>query len=250
MTVSSPRITNTVKKTLYKKHSFMKSLQSILKKTMAAMLVLLSFTSYAGIGNGTNLNAGTMILGPGESGSQGIFYFTLTAPTGYYEFSYTTSGSAIASSIKAFPGAGGSGYGALSAFAAGPTGLMIGVAANANAPLCSSETITITFYHQTSMGMQPVYTYTLTLLCKDRSKDNLVYLNSGLYYVGDDAHIYQQYYSGSLNKWVTQAVTPVGGWQNVSVEGWLASSDPSSDQIFFKSTDQHLYNIYKNSSGA
>jgi len=116
-----------------------------------------------------------------------------------------------------------------------------------SAPLCSQQYITIKFYQWSSDFQIPsheVMQYTYTIYNKDYSKNNLIALASGMYYVTDNDKIDHLYWSVNTGGWVHESITPYNGWGNVLVAGWLAA-DYNNDQIFFKGEDNVLYNIYK-----
>ncbi|CAN5906054.1 hypothetical protein BH11BAC7_BH11BAC7_22720 [soil metagenome] len=109
-----------------------------------------------------------------------------------------------------------------------------------NVTPCQSETFRITFFN-TIIGEVSHFDYTIN--CKTDSKQTVVYMGNDLYYKGDDNHIHKMSVSGG--GWNYQAITPLGGWGNIEVDGWLCGN-PASNRIYFKSRDGKIYSMDDN----
>jgi hypothetical protein len=66
--------------------------------------------------------------------------------------------------------------------------------------------------------------------------------NSEVFYVGGDQHLHSQKWNAG---WAYSPITPAnGGWGAVAAEGWVVAA-PNAGNVFFKSTNRMLYNIYR-----
>lgn len=215
---------------------------------LSILLLTFSENAFAQIGN-YNPNAGSLNLIPGVTGSivPGCFVPLPTQTTGNFYFVYSTSGSPIASNVTmtaTYSGSSSNTVGANTPFYFNGNNIQINVTASSTAAFCTSQTINVTIYKGGPMGYYAYCSYAITVTCRDNSKNNLVALASGMYYVTADARIDCQYWDANLGSWQYQQITPVGGWGGIQVDGWLAA-DYNYDQIFFKGRDLKLYNLYK-----
>jgi hypothetical protein len=224
-----------------------------MKKMLFALLFnALLLPAIAQIGN-FNPSVGSSIIAPGGSAitSTGCFIPLPTTTTGTFYFTYSATGSSIVSSVT------------LSATSSGSTVTTVGtstpvyfngsniyynISLNPNAAYCSSQVLTISLYRWNGNGYYLYCTKTQTVFCRDDSNDNLVQLNSGIYYVTNDNTIDRMYWNGS--SWQYENINPIWGWGGIQVDGWLAvdNGDLSFDKIFFKGKDAKVYNLYKSGS--
>lgn len=221
-----------------------------LRKLLTAMFIgAAGLSLQAQIGN-YNPNAGTLVLPPGGSGiaTPGCFVPLPTQQSGTYYYTYTTSGTSLASSISMSATSSGStmtNYAPSTPFYFNGNNIKMNVTLASNAQFCASQVINYTIYKWTGSNYATYCGYTLTVVCRDDSKDNFIVQSSGMYYAANDYTIDRQYWDATLGSWQYEDITPVGGWGGVQVDGWLASVDYNTDQIFFKGRDMKVYNIYK-----
>jgi hypothetical protein len=204
--------------------------------------------------NQAHSQSGTVTIAPGASASStvGCFLPLPTAATGSYYFTYGSSGSSVISNITISATTSGFSYttvgpGMSNLFYFNGNNIYVNVTASTSAQFCTSQVITIYMYKYAG-GPSNYYiygTYTLTVNCKDDTKDNLVVLGSGTYYVANDNTIDRLYWDPNLG-WQYENITPVGGWTYRYVGGWLAAGDYNTDDIFYKDkVNQSIFHLYK-----
>jgi len=71
-------------------------------------------------------------------------------------------------------------------------------------------------------------------------KSNIALRSDGVFYIGSDNLIYRAYQSNG--SWLSEAITPTAGWQNIQVAGSLALDE--AGHIFFRSTDNRMFNLW------
>lgn len=173
-----------------------------------------------------------------EPGQSKTLWSTIVLPGGTYTYTVTNSGSTIISNLTCSVGPPNQPF-TLQNQSAHVFNYSFTLFANAQ--LCASQTVTLKFFDNSS---QLVCTHIFTVNCKRSPKQTVVNIPSGncygVYYKGDDDFIHRMYWAN--NQWNYQAVSVWGGWGNVRVDGWLNMDNPTN-KIFFKGTDNKLYNL-------
>ncbi|WP_118975554.1 T9SS type A sorting domain-containing protein [Taibaiella koreensis] len=72
-------------------------------------------------------------------------------------------------------------------------------------------------------------------------KSNIAWRSDGIFYIGTDDKIYRVYQSGG--GWVASGIDP-GNWQGIQVAGSLALSPAAGGNVFFKTTDNRIFNLW------
>lgn len=85
-------------------------------------------------------------------------------------------------------------------------------------------------------------TLTFFVSLKDHSIYSMDVRDGEVFYVGNDQRLHTQKWNPG---WTYSPITPAnGGWGAVAAEGWVAAA-PGASNVFFKSTSNMLYNVYK-----
>lgn len=221
-----------------------------MKKTLFTLLLsTLILKVFAQIGN-FNPGVGSSIIPPGGTATTptGCFLPLPTQTTGTFYFTYSSTGSNIVSSVSLSATSSGT---AVTTVGSGTpvyfngTNIYYNITLNANATYCTSQVLTLNLYRWNGNAYYLYCSKTQTVFCRDDSNDNLVQLNSGIYYVANDNTIDRMYWNGSA--WAYENIAPIWGWGSIQVDGWLAvdKGDPAFDKIYFKGKDAKVYNLYK-----
>lgn len=224
-----------------------------MKKIIITLLLsTIFFQAFSQIGN-LNPGVGTSIIPPGATATTatGCFLPLPTQTTGQFYFTYTSTGSNIVSSVTLSATSSGNTVttvGPSTAVYFNGTNIYYNITLNTNATYCSSQILTLNLYKWNGSGYYLYCTKTQTVYCRDDSNDNMVQLNSGIYYVANDNTIDRMYWNGA--SWQYENIAPLYGWGTIKVDGWLAidKDNMSFDKIYFKGKDGKVYNLFKSGS--
>ncbi len=94
--------------------------------------------------------------------------------------------------------------------------------------------------HNSSTGGWSLESYTIGVTvksdveCRDGADE--------VYYVGNDNLLHRIYYAS--HAWHYEAITPVGGWNGISIDGSIVVEPTPGTHVFFKGNDLQLYNTW------
>ncbi|WP_162903211.1 T9SS type A sorting domain-containing protein [Taibaiella koreensis] len=77
-------------------------------------------------------------------------------------------------------------------------------------------------------------------------RSNILWRSDGIFYIGVDNKVYRGYQSGSF--WNVAAIVPPG-WPGIQIAGNLALDPATEGNIFFRTKDNRLFNIYDLTGG-